>query len=451
MECKLYGDVPPLRLPDGSDVYAVARAIPGRQDGPIAVHLVDWSDAPAPFRLTLQPAALFGNRPLKMKLLVPAAYDNKSHQSAEQARSYAALSKEIPIDGGYLTSVDIPALKPWGLLILEPDDTVRDGVWQPVILPEPGGSFQKTLRVSLASASPGASLHYTTDGSRPTAASPRYTAPIALIDSAVLQAVAVLPDGRTSRVASVHFRRLPGAADPTTPDSDPLKAHLKLWLKADARKLNDGAAVKIWKASVGEDAVAKPHRTFDGTLTQPPAYKADAMHGRPAIRFDGVDDSLAVQGFANRHLAGKPFTVFMVTQSETDGFGMCGNGIWGTGGAPRLYMQRSAFHYDKLDKAANLRPASRGPTISVFMHDGQQTISAASDGVLSEPVGGLPAVGQFGSGGNLAIPFWSGNRNCAGDVAEILVFDRKLTDPERTGVEAYLADKYRIPYVRRWE
>jgi hypothetical protein len=140
----------------------------------------------------------------------------------------------------------------------------------------------------------------------------------------------------------------------------------------------------------------------------------------------------------------------MVSQSESGGFGMCGNGIWGTGGDPRLYMQRSAFHYDRLDKAANLRVTSCGPTISVFMHDGKETIAAASNGVPSEPVGGLPLVQEFG-GGNLAIPFWSGNRNCAGEMAEIIVFDRKLTDAERTGVEAHLADKYRIPYAKRWE
>lgn len=450
IDCTLYGDRPPLRLPDESQVRAVVRAVPGRQDAPVVIHLVDWSDDPRPLKLTLDPAALFGDRPLEMKLLVPKAYDEKSHQAAEEAHSYAPLSKTISIEGGYVTSVDIPALKPWGLVIIEPGDADRGGVWQPTILPATGDRYRETLHVSLASATAGASLHYTSDGSRPTAASPRYTKPVALTETATIQAIAVLPDGRASRAASARFRRIPGGPEPSPPDSEPLQANLKLWLKADSLTLPEGAPVKVWTASAGEDAAAKPHKTFDGTLTQPPTFATDAMHGRPAVRFDGVDDSIAIEGFANRYLAGRPLTVFMVTQSESNGFGMCGNGIWGTGGEPRLYMQRSAFRYDKLTKAVELQPASGGPAISVFMHDGKETITAAVNGILSKSVAGVPVVEKFG-GGNLAIPFWSGNQNCAGDLAEVVIFDRKLTDRERAGVETYLADKYGIPYVTRWE
>jgi hypothetical protein len=85
------------------------------------------------------------------------------------------------------------------------------------------------------------------------------------------------------------------------------------------------------------------------------------------------------------------------------------------------------------------------------MHDGDQTITAATNGVLSSPVSGLPVVPEFGSGGNLAMPFWSGNENCPGDMAEIIVFDRRLTDVERIAVEAYLAEKYEIKHLKRWD
>ncbi len=451
IRCEFYGDRPPVRLPEESGTYAVVRAVPGQPEAPVVVHLVGWSEASTAVVLILDPVRLFGDRPLKMTLLVPADYGDQLHRSAETTGSYSGLSKSIPLESGYVTSVEIPALNPWGLLILEPGEATREGVWQPSIVPEPGGRWRETLRVSLTSATPGAKLHYTLDGSRPTAASDRYAEPIALTDTAVVQAIAVRPDGRTSSIASSCFRRLSGGPEPISPDSRSFKENLKLWLKADALALADGSPVATWPAIVGEDAVAEPHKAFGGVLTQPPTFVADAMRGRPAVRFDGVDDSLAIRGFANRYLAGKSFTVFMVTQSEDDAFGMCGNGIWGTGGEPRLYMQRSGFHYDKLNKPAGLRPASRGPTVSVFMHDGKDTISAASNGAVSEAVSGLPAVEQFGSGGNLAVPFWSGNRNCAGDLAEVIIFDRKLTDGERSGVEAYLADKYGILYVQRWE
>jgi hypothetical protein len=141
----------------------------------------------------------------------------------------------------------------------------------------------------------------------------------------------------------------------------------------------------------------------------------------------------------------------MVTRSENDRFGMCGNGVWGSGGVPRLYLQRGAFRYNELRTGVNLQPATAGPTISVFMHDGRDSIRAATDGALSQSVAGLPPVAEFGSGGNLAIPFWSGNQNCAGEMAEIVVYDRLLAPQERSGVESYLADKYDIQTVPRWK
>ena len=450
-KCDSYGEDPSVRLPDGNQVCAVVRAIPGRTDAAVVVHLVDWSDAPQPLQLTLNPTAFFGNRAIKMTLLVPPPYDGAAHEKADQTGSYGALSKTISQQGGYVASASIPALNPWGMLVIEPDDVVANGVWQPTIWPEDMGLYRETLGVRMASASPGANLHYTTDGSVPTKTAPRYAKPVALTESVTVKAIAVLPDGRTSSLASASFKKLPGAPKSTPPDSPALKADLKLWLKADALTLDNGEPVKSWRASAGPDAVAEPHKTFDGTLTQPPAFVVDAVHGRPAIRFDGVDDSLAVKGFANRYLAGKAFTIFMVTQAKTGSFGMCGNGIGGTGGMPRLYLQRSGYRYNELAKVVSLRPEDSAPAISVFMHDGDATIAAATNGVLSTPVSGLPVVEEFGSGGNLAMPFWSGNKNCPGDMAEIVVFDRKLTDAERIGVEANLAEKYAIEYVKRWE
>jgi hypothetical protein len=116
-----------------------------------------------------------------------------------------------------------------------------------------------------------------------------------------------------------------------------------------------------------------------------------------------------------------------------------------------LYLQRSAYRYGELTNVVNLRPNDAGPSISVFMHDGHETMTAATDGELGDPRSGVPVASEFGSGGNLAMPFWGGNRNCAGDIAEIVVYDCRLTDAQRKSVEAHLADKYGIQYARRWK
>ena len=451
IECNLYGDAFPVQWPDDNRLCAVLRAVPGGADRAVMIHLIDWSDEPRPLHLTLDPLAFFGDTPLKLTLLTPPPYDRSRHTEAEASQSYGELVKTIPLDGGYVASVSLPALTPWGLVVVEPAETLAKGVWQPAIRATEPGFFRDVLRVSMTTASSGASLHLTTDGSEPTPASPRYTGSIELTRSTTLKAIAVSADGRTSRVASTSFKRIAGGPAPLAPDGAGLRDSLKLWLAADTLALADGAPVRQWPARVGSAAVAEPHKTLTDCLTGPPTYQANAFHGRPAIRFDGIDDSLVVKSFANRCLAGKDFTVFMVTQSDNDGFGMCGNGIWGSGGTPRLYMQRGAFRYDELGKVVPLHPTSQGPTISVFMHDGRETTRAGSDGVIGEPLSGLPVVAEFGSGGNLAIPFWSGNTNCAGAMAEIVVFDRQLTETERTDIEAYLADKYAIRYVKRWD
>lgn len=119
--CELYGDHAPLKLHGGSGLYAVIRALPGRADAPVAVHLVDWSERPEPFEVSLDSGAFFGNRGLKIKLLRPAAYDKFRHARAEESRSYGELVETIPLDGHDTASLALPPVNPWGVLVIAPD------------------------------------------------------------------------------------------------------------------------------------------------------------------------------------------------------------------------------------------------------------------------------------------------------------------------------------------
>ncbi len=451
IESDLYSDAPPVRLPGDREVHAVIRARPGQANGAVAIHLVDWSDHPRSFDVQLDATRLFGERPLRLQLLTPTVYDRDAHERADAKRSYAELVATHQMGCDYTSALSLPALTPWGLLIIQPAPAASVGVWQPIIWPEPATQFRESLVVHMKSATRNACLHFTTDGSPPSVESPIYRSPLRLPQSATVRAIAAAPGGRRSSEASVTFQKRSDTAVPMPPNSASLRPRLKLWLRADALSLPDGAPVETWTASAGPNALASPHRTLDDTVTAPPTFRANAVRGRPAISFDGIDDSLVVPNFATENLAGSAFTVFMVTQSETDGFGICGNGIWGGGGIPRLYLQRSAYRYGELTNVVNLHPNDTGPTISVFMHDGVQTMTAATDGRPSDRLSGVPVVAEFGSGGNLAMPFWGGNKNCAGDIAEIVVYDCELTGAQREGVEAHLADKYGIQYAKRWK
>ena len=65
--------------------------------------------------------------------------------------------------------------------------------------------FTDDVTVTLSTTLEDLTVHYTLDGSEPTPASPRYTTPIRVSQTATLKAIAVTADGRTSRIRTEHY------------------------------------------------------------------------------------------------------------------------------------------------------------------------------------------------------------------------------------------------------
>ncbi|MBO4803664.1 MAG: chitobiase/beta-hexosaminidase C-terminal domain-containing protein, partial [Muribaculaceae bacterium] len=82
----------------------------------------------------------------------------------------------------------------------------------PVISP-PGGTYYEPIEVSMSCSTTDATIHYTTNGSTPTTASPQYTEPFTLSSDCTVKAVAIL-DGEVSDVvfANYTFRQANGVA-----------------------------------------------------------------------------------------------------------------------------------------------------------------------------------------------------------------------------------------------
>lgn len=174
---------PPVLL-ETPDVYAFVRAKAGDPEAPVAVHLVDWRDEPAPFRLTLNPLRFFGTRPLRLTLLRPG-------------------KEPVRLGEGRIGSAEIPALEPWGILVVEPG--AGDGEpWPPVFVSPALPRATNRSPIVLASTEPGAIVRYTLDGTEPTETSARYTGPIPLEEPAVVQARA-FAGGRRSSVTRIGF------------------------------------------------------------------------------------------------------------------------------------------------------------------------------------------------------------------------------------------------------
>ncbi|TVS14834.1 MAG: hypothetical protein EA424_18130 [Planctomycetaceae bacterium] len=198
-------NLPPITLlADG--VYAWARAVPGESDQPVVIHLVDWRDQPQPFRLSLRPQAFFGSQPLRLRLFTPMLpYDQPTHDRAFESGDYSPLVQETVLAAGYINSVEIPALEPWAMLVVQPESTSVDGIWPPAVIASDAHLLHETT-VMLDSATPDTSIHYTRDGTPPSVQSPRYTEPLVLRENTTISAIAV-GQGRKSAPVSATFAR----------------------------------------------------------------------------------------------------------------------------------------------------------------------------------------------------------------------------------------------------
>jgi hypothetical protein len=84
----------------------------------------------------------------------------------------------------------------------------------PVINPA-SESFSSSVTVTMSDSTIGATIHFTTDGSTPTAASPSYTGPITVTSTETIRAIAVATGHLNSNISSATYTRITQAAMPT--------------------------------------------------------------------------------------------------------------------------------------------------------------------------------------------------------------------------------------------
>lgn len=129
-------------------------------------------------------------------------------------------------------------------------DTITAPPAAPVFTPPGGDYFGCELRVALASPTAGVEMFYTRDGSIPTATSTRYASPVPVKWAMTLRAIAVMPAGPASAVASAEYRIGKPPGIPPGPqampsggsfESDPVVA--LAWKEGDFTLGKDGVAI----------------------------------------------------------------------------------------------------------------------------------------------------------------------------------------------------------------
>jgi len=244
---------------------------------------------------------------------------------------------------------------------------------------------------------------------------------------------------------------VPPTATPT-PGPFPTSG-LKLWLEADAGVTLNGSTVSQWADQSGSGTNAS-----QGTSASQPILVANALNGKPAVRFDGSNDymtfNLPINGLTG-------MTVFLVSSNranQTAGSSQAEYAAifwnettsWGT-----VYLSpfqsQVAWRFGTTqvyNRQIYTRPSSVGSgyTRTTMKHDGPAgTDTLYVNGVqVQSATGKLSALTGHQDTGNLGRGY-NNNTYFNGDIVEVLVYNRALSDSERQSVEQYLDGKYNLP------
>ncbi len=240
---------------------------------------------------------------------------------------------------------------------------------------------------------------------------------------------------------------LAGAATAQTPVTD----GLQLWLDASTGLTLNGGSVTGWA-----DQSGKGHDAYADFGKEPTYTAADVnLNSQPSLDFDGAN---AVLEFSTQVMPDNftEMTIFSVAQARTAGTGIFTIRTGGVNPLTQLDTQTNGSIRFILRDTAGKTLNANGATSNV----GQYGIY---NGVLSLSEDGLTntAIARFGGGGGYISsgPALTPNMAAAdyyvggwalttwnGTIAELLVYDRALTEVEQNDVADYLSTKYAVTW-----
>lgn len=214
------------------------------------------------------------------------------------------------------------------------------------------------------------------------------------------QAAAVTPVALDSLAAMLKI------ADDTALE---IRDGLTLWLKADA--LADSNNNK--PAAIFPDASGKQLHAKQPTPAGQPLYIANAINGKPALRFDGIDDYYFLGTVGDS----TPATIFSVWAKPNEG-----------GGAYQRVYSSSGTNIDYTSSGAAFIPPTANNGIAASGPQIQMDIAPIMD-LRNFYIGRLNA---------------NAEQFYFGDLAELIIYKRQLTATEQQSVKTYLQKKYSL-------
>jgi hypothetical protein len=225
---------------------------------------------------------------------------------------------------------------------------------------------------------------------------------------------------------------------------------LLVWLKADKDVRLGPSGIALWGDQSGGD-----NNASQAAPGSQPSLVPQAVGGRPALRFDGADDFLLLAGGFNDFRQGlSAFIVARVSPGSTWvrfldlGQGPCANNIFfgRKGAASQLgfWVYASGVTAGKVDGPGGIVPDQFQTASAVLGAQGRVTLyrngQEVASGTTSEPTMATRRPATIAKGNyDPADPFFKG------EIAEVLLYNRAVSETERVYIEAYLHAKYFDP------
>ena len=230
---------------------------------------------------------------------------------------------------------------------------------------------------------------------------------------------------------------------------------LQLWLKADAGVVTNSAGqVSQWQDQSGN----ANHASQSVANNQPTLVSAARLAGKPAIRFNGIQDNVNGDYLSATRNVGVPnalttFAVYNSFSNEPNGSAMWFIGqppAYGAGRADALVggkMVFSTWAYDYY--APFLSPTNtyriwttvlNSNLTAAQVYDNSAGASTNYSAIMSNSV--TPAAGYYVGGLNPAVQYVGSSRCFDGDITELVCYSGSLTEADRLAVLGYLQQKY---------
>ena len=270
--------------------------------------------------------------------------------------------------------------------------------------------------------------------------------------SIVILIIGVLIAGIGQGIELVQDARLSSARMLTQSSRVNSLKGLILWLEPTSEasfsstETSDNSTVSSWN-DINPQATVKNNATQTGVSSIKPIYIEKGINNLPILRFDGVAQYLNYDGSA---LANSDYTIFVVEKNgltSSQGYFLGGADISKANVNLHLgYRSLSTITQDHYANGINYTSPSYSmtPVIHSFWFSTSGGKKYWNNGGVTPEASSSTQTTALVSYAGAKIALTYDSAYYKGDIAEIIMFSRALSDKDRQAVESYLSKKWAI-------